>query len=58
MINMVPPPQHSHGDEAAWQAWLKKNRVQDRFRFERRLRVFGLVAVFVTVSVLLWTFAR
>ena len=58
MTNMLQLPTDPHVDEATWQAWLKKNQVQDRFRFERRLRVFGLVAVFVTVSALLWTFAR
>ena len=41
-------------DEAVWLAWLKKNKAQDRFRYERRLRVLALVAVFVTVSALLW----
>ena len=45
-------------DEAVWQAWLNKNRVQDRIRYERRLRVLALVAVFATVSVLLWRFFR
>jgi len=41
-------------DEAVWQAWLKKNKAQDRFRYERRLRVLALVAVFVAVSAILW----
>ncbi|HLH29865.1 MAG TPA: hypothetical protein VKY31_01595 [Terriglobia bacterium] len=43
-------------DEAAWTAWLKKNKSQDRFRYERRLRVISLMAVFVVVSALLWKF--
>ena len=43
-------------DEAVWQAWVEKNRVQDKFRFARRLRVMGLVMVFLTVSALLWRF--
>jgi hypothetical protein len=43
-------------DKAVWQAWIKKNSAQDRFRYERRLRIMALVAVFVTVSGLLWKF--
>jgi hypothetical protein len=54
---MLQTPDKSDVDEAVWQAWLNKNKVQDRFRYERRLRVLGLVAVFVTVTALLWKFA-
>jgi len=43
-------------DEAVWQAWLKKNKAQDAFRYERRLRAMALVAVFLTLSALLWRF--
>jgi hypothetical protein len=43
-------------DEAIWQAWLKKNKTQDRFRYERRFRVAALLMVFVVVSALLWEF--
>ena len=43
-------------DEAVWQAWLRKNKAQDRFRYERRMKAMMLVAVFVTVSALLWKF--
>ncbi len=43
-------------DEAVWQAWLKKNKGQDAFRYERRLRAMALVAVFLTLSALLWRF--
>jgi hypothetical protein len=43
--------------EAAWQAWLKKNQVQDKFRFERRLKVLGVAALFLTASALLWRFS-
>ena len=43
-------------DEAVWQAWLKKNKEQDAFRYERRLRVMALVAVFLMLSALLWRF--
>ena len=49
--------QASQIDEAGWQAWLDKNNAQDRFRYKRRLTAFALVAVFITVSVLLGTFA-
>ena len=55
---MLQPHKDSQIDEAVWQAWLNKNRVQDRIRYERRLRVLALVAVFATVSVLLWRFVR
>jgi hypothetical protein len=43
-------------DEAVWQAWLKKNRARDRVTFERRLTIWALVMVFLTVSMLLWKF--
>ena len=43
-------------DEAVWQAWVVKNEAQDKLRFARRLRVVGLVTVFLTVSALLWRF--
>ena len=58
MIFVLQPHKDSDIDEAVWQAWLNKNRVQDRIRYERRLRVLALVAVFATVSVLLWRFVR
>jgi len=53
---MLQPDKNSQIDEAVWQDRLKKNKVQDRFRYERRLRVMALVAVFVMVSALLWKF--
>jgi hypothetical protein len=43
-------------DESIWQTWLMKNKVQDRLRYERRLIVIALFAVFLTVSALLWRF--
>jgi len=54
---MSQPPQPLEIDEAVWQSWLNKNKAQDRFRYERRLRAFGLIAVFVTVTAVLWKFA-
>ena len=42
-------------DEAIWQAWLNKNEAQDKFRLARRLRVMGVVALFL-MSALLWRF--
>ena len=54
---MLQPPNNSQPDEAVWRAWLQKNRVQDRFRYERRLKVTVLAGVFVTLSALLWRFA-
>ena len=50
------PDKNPQIDEAVWQAWLEKNKIQDRFRYERRLRVMALVAVFVTLLALLWKF--
>ena len=47
---------NSEIDEAIWNAWLEKNKAQDRFRYERRLRVIALTAVFIMVSGLLWRF--
>jgi len=47
---------NSQIDEGVWQAWLEKNKAKDRFRYERRLRVMALVAVFVTLLALLWKF--
>jgi hypothetical protein len=56
---MLQTQEHSEIEEATWQAWLKKNKAQDRFRYERRLRVLSLVAVFIAVGTLLWAaFAR
>ena len=43
-------------DEAVWRAWVEKNKAQDKFRFARRLRVMGGVAVFLALSALLWRF--
>ena len=45
-------------DEVVWQAWVEKNRAQDKFRFVRRLRAMGLVTVFLMVSALLWRLTR
>ena len=42
--------------EAVWQAWIRKNKAQDRFRFERRLKVISFLGVFVVVGVLLRRF--
>jgi hypothetical protein len=41
-------------DDDVWLTWLKKNKAQDRFRYERRFRVTALAAVFFTASALLW----
>jgi hypothetical protein len=51
---MLRAGENSEIDETTWQAWLEKNRAQDRIRYERRLRAMALVAVFLTVSGLLW----
>jgi len=56
---MLQTSENSQIDEAVWQAWLKKNKAQDRFRSERRLKATRMVAaVLVTVSALLWVFDR
>jgi hypothetical protein len=46
----------SSHDETVWQAWLKKNKAQDRFRYERRFKIAALLMVFVVVSAMLWGF--
>jgi hypothetical protein len=51
---MVETGKNAELSEAVWQAWIKKNNAQDRFRFERRLRVMGFVAVPGLIVVLLW----
>ena len=52
---MVETGKSAELSEAVWQAWIKKNSAQDRFRFERRLKVMGgFVAVFGLLAVLLW----
>jgi len=43
-------------DEALWQAWVEKNKAQDKLRFARRLRIVGVAAVFLMLSALLWRF--
>jgi type VI protein secretion system component VasF len=43
-------------EESVWQAWLKKSEMQDRLRYERRLKALALLAVFLVVSALLWKF--
>jgi len=53
---MLQPDKNPEIDEAVWQAWQKKNKALDRFRYERRLRIMALVAVFGTLSALLWRF--
>jgi hypothetical protein len=53
---MSQPSKDSEIDEAIWNAWLAKNKAQDRFRYERRLRIIALTAVFIVVSALLWRF--
>ena len=49
---MVETGKRAELSEAVWQAWIEKNTAQDRFRFERRLRVMGFVAVLGLVAVL------
>jgi len=54
---MLKTDENPQVDERIWQAWLEKNDALDKVRFARRLRVIGLIAVLVAVSVLLWRFA-
>ncbi len=51
MLQITENPQI---DECVWQAWLQKNNAQEKIRFARRLRVMGLVTVFLAASTLLW----
>ena len=53
---MQPEQNSQQIDEGVWQAWLKKNKAQDQFRYERRLIAISLVTVLITVSALLWKF--
>jgi hypothetical protein len=50
---MVETGKSAELSEAVWRAWLKKNKAQDKFRFERRLKVMGFVAGLGLVAVLL-----
>jgi hypothetical protein len=43
-------------DEAVWDAWIKKNEAQDKFRFARRLTAILFLAVPLIVTALLWRF--
>ena len=56
ILFMLEADKDSQIDEAVWQAWVEKNRVQDKFRFARRLRVIALVMVLLAVTALLWRF--
>jgi hypothetical protein len=52
-------PQENKGpqlDEAVWQAWLEKNKAEEKLGFMRRRRAAGFVMLFLTVGVLLWRF--
>jgi hypothetical protein len=51
MLQITENPQI---DERVWQAWIQKNNAREKIRFARRLRVLGLVTVFLAVSALLW----
>ena len=41
-------------DEAVWQAWLEKNKAEEKLASVRRWRVAGFVMLFLTAGVLLW----
>jgi hypothetical protein len=51
---MIETGKSAELSEAVWQAWSKKNKAQDKFRFERRLKVIGFVVVLGLVAVVLW----
>jgi hypothetical protein len=40
--------------EAVWQAWLKKNKADEKLGLVKRLRVAGFLMQILTVGVLLW----
>jgi hypothetical protein len=46
--------QDTEVDEAVWDAWIKKNQAQDKFRFARRLRVTRYVVVLFLGGLLFW----
>jgi hypothetical protein len=41
-------------DEAVWQAWLEKNKAEEKLGFVRRRRMAGFVMLFLTAGVLIW----
>jgi hypothetical protein len=44
-------------DAAVWQAWIKKNEIRDRLRFERRVRILAVAVGIAGLTALLWRFA-
>lgn len=45
-------------DEAAWQAWLAKNRRNEEVHFARRLKVGALLSPFALAAIVYWLFGH
>lgn len=45
-------------DEAAWNAWVKKNETIDKIRSARRKKMVGIILVPGIVVLLVWRFTR
>jgi hypothetical protein len=45
-------------DEAAWNAWVKKNETEDKIRSARRRKIFGILLVLAVVLLLVWRFTQ
>ena len=43
-------------DEKVWQAWLEKNRHEERASFEKRLRIMLSISPFLFAALLYWLF--
>lgn len=39
-------------DERVWQAWIKKNEAKDKASLARRIRIIGLLSVFLVLGAL------
>jgi hypothetical protein len=56
IVTLHPDRNLRQMEEAVFQAWLERNRAQDVLRYERRLRILVLAAVFLTFGALVWRF--
>jgi len=57
----VPRPRADHNvplDERVWQAWLDKNRKQEKAGFARRVKVLKFALVILLGIGLFWSLAR
>jgi len=65
-VNESPAPtsevpradQNTPLDERVWQAWLDKNREQERVRFVRRVKVLKFASAILLLIGLFWWLAK